>query len=340
MKVLLTGGTGYIGSHLAVELLMQGTEVVLIDNLSNSKASVLSQIEKITGQMAIFYAADLLDRDAILSIFKKERVDAVIHLAGLKAVGESITDPLRYYEVNLTGTINLCQAVMATQVKQFVFSSSAAVYGGDAVATEVSVTEESPVTHAANPYARSKIYIERILQDLTAATPGFNVALLRYFNPAGAHLSGAIGEDACNHPGTLISCLTQVAIGKQKDLVIFGDDYPTPDGSCVRDYIHILDLALGHIAALKKLNSNPGLVIYNLGTGKGHSVREVVTVFEQTISKHIPTRIGPRRDGDMPTCVADPSLALSELNWQAEKGLSDICRDAWRWRQLAPRDSK
>ncbi len=332
MKVLLTGGTGYIGSHTAVELLLQGFEVVLVDNFSNSKPGLLPRLEKLTGRVASFYEADLLNLAALEAIFKTERVDAVIHLAGLKSVAESTADPLRYYDVNLSTSINLCHAALAANVRQIVFSSSATVYGSNPAS--IPIAEASPVVDATSPYGRSKIFIERILQDLAAVNPGLRVALLRYFNPAGAHESGEIGEDPGNLPGNLIPFLTQVAIGKKPELVIFGDDYQTPDGTCIRDYIHIKDLALGHIAVLEKQTTS--VVTYNLGTGNGHSVHEVVAAFERATGQHIPRRIGPRREGDSPTSITDPSLALTDLNWQAEKTLPDICQDAWRWQQQNP----
>ena len=326
MRLLLTGGTGYIASHIAVELLGRGDEVLLLDNLSSSNADVVSRIEKITGQGVTFYEVDLLDQGAIMAIFNTEAVDAVIHLAGLKAVGESVTDPLRYYEVNISGTINLCRAVLAGRVKHFIFSSSAAVYEADTL-----VTEKSPIAQGASPYGRSKIYTEQILQDLVAASPQLNLALLRYFNPAGAHPSGQLGEVPGKHAGSLITSVAQVARGEREKLVIFGDDYPTSDGTCVRDYIHITDLALGHIAVLERLGTHPGLLVYNMGTGKGHTVREVVTTFEEVTGMHVPLGLGPRRAGDLATCVADPSLALAELHWHPKQGLSEICRDTWHW---------
>ena len=347
MKVLLTGGTGYIGSHTAVELLARDFEVVLLDNLSNSKAGVVSRIEQITGREARFYQEDLLNRPAVEAIFRREKVDAVIHFAGLKAVGESVAEPLRYYHVNLSASINLCHAMLATDVKNLVFSSSATVYGAPEAASSTehlpNLSEECPTTDAANPYGRTKLFIERILQDVVAANPSLDVALLRYFNPAGAHESAVIGEDPSGTPGNLIPFLTGVAAGKIDELVIFGDDYPTPDGTCIRDYIHVQDLALGHIAALNKLNSklnsrlnnNGGVLTCNLGTGTGHSVLDVISTFERATNQQVRHSVGARREGDVAISVADPSRASTLLNWQAEKTLIDICRDAWQWQQHA-----
>jgi UDP-glucose 4-epimerase len=333
MKILLTGGTGYIGSHTAIELLASGYEVVLVDNLRNSKASVVDRISEISGQSPTFYELDVADYSALDAVFKKEKPDAVIHFAGLKAVGESVADPMLYYQQNLITSISLCQAMTENRINNLVFSSSATVYGEP---ERIPLDENCLATHAANPYGRTKIMIEQMLRDLCAAKPAFNVALLRYFNPAGAHPSARLGEDPTGIPNNLVPFLTQVALGLRDELIINGDDYPTEDGTCIRDYIHVQDLARGHVAALRKLQKNCGLVTYNLGTGKGHSVKEVVAAFEQATKQHLPWAIGPRRAGDVPTSYTDPSLAERELGWKAELTIEDICRDAWQWQEDNP----
>lgn len=333
MKILLTGGAGYIGSHTAVELLGQDHDVVIVDNLSNSKKVVVDRIESITGRAPVLYEEDVGNYDALEQIVKSEKIEAAVHFAGLKAVGESVADPLRYYRENLTSTFSLCHALLSYGVGQLVLSSSATVYGEP---ERIPLDEACRATEAANPYGRTKIMIEQILRDVAATNPGFSVALLRYFNPAGAHESGDIGEDPRGVPNNLVPFLTQVAIGMREELVIFGDDYPTPDGTCIRDYIHVTDLAKGHLAALDKLRDHSGVLTYNLGTGQGHSVREVISAFQRATNQHVPCRVGPRRAGDVPSTYTDPRLAETELRWRAEKDILDICRDAWHWQEKNP----
>jgi UDP-glucose 4-epimerase len=333
MKVLLTGGAGYIGSHTAVELLNAGYEVVVVDNLSNSSVKAIHRVQRLTNHSIQFYERDILDKKALDDIFAQEQIDAVIHFAGLKAVGESVADPLTYYHVNIAGAISLCQVMRKHKVKNLVFSSSATVYGEPKI---VPISETSPVTDAANPYGRSKLMIEKILEDLCEADSSFNVARLRYFNPAGAHASGEIGEDPSGVPNNLLPYVTQVAVGKRKELTVNGNDYPTPDGTCIRDYIHVVDLARGHLAAINRLKEKPGLVTYNLGTGNGYSVLDIVRTFGEANNLTLPYVIGPRRAGDIPQSFTDPAKAETELNWSAEKTLVDICRDAWRWQQKNP----
>ena len=333
MKVLLTGGAGYIGSHTTVELLNAGHKVVVVDNLANSSVKALHRVQRLTNHTIQFYERDILDRKSLEDIFEREQVDAVIHFAGLKAVGESVSDPLNYYHVNLSGAITLCQVMRKHGVKNLVFSSSATVYGEPKT---VPITEDSQVSDAANPYGRTKLMIEKILEDICQADKSFNVARLRYFNPAGAHNSGEIGEDPRGIPNNLLPYVSQVAVGKREKLTINGNDYPTADGTCIRDYIHVVDLAKGHLAALNQLNENPGLVTYNLGTGKGYSVLDIVHAFEQANGLKLPYVIGPRRAGDIPTSFTDPTKAKTELNWSAEQDIVDICRDAWRWQQQNP----
>lgn len=333
MRVLLTGGAGYIGSHTAVELLDAGHEVVILDNLSNSSVKSIHRVERLTNKVIQFYERDALDRAGLDDVFSREDIDAVIHFAGLKAVGESVSNPLGYYHININTAINLCQAMLHHGVDQLVFSSSATIYGEP---KQVPITEQSAVIDATNPYGRSKLMIEKILEDTCRAAPGFNVARLRYFNPAGAHESGEIGEDPLGVPNNLLPFVTQVAVGKRDELTIFGNDYPTADGTCIRDYIHVVDLARGHLAALSKLQERPGLVTYNLGTGKGYSVLDIVTAFEAATGVKIPYKIGPRRPGDIPTSFTDPSAAKNALGWSAQLGIEDICRDAWRWQDKNP----
>lgn len=333
MKVLLTGGAGYIGSHTAVEVLEAGHEVVVVDNLSNSKAVVIDRVEEITSKSVTFYQEDLSNREALLEICKKEQFDAAIHFAGLKAVGESVARPLYYYDTNLSSTISLLDALLKTSVNSLVFSSSCTVYGEP---DEVPVKETARATEGASPYGWTKIVIEQMLRDVSAAHPEFNIAMLRYFNPAGAHPSGRIGEDPRGIPNNLVPFLTQVAIGIRDELVINGEDYETPDGSCIRDYIHVQDLAKGHLAALGRLQSNCGLVTYNLGTGRGYSVKEVVAAFERATNQHLNKKVGPRRPGDVAETWAEPTLARKELNWSAELTIEEICRDAWLWQQQNP----
>jgi UDP-glucose 4-epimerase len=332
MKILTTGGAGYIGSHTCVELLQAGYEVAVVDNLSNSKEESLRRVEGITGRPLTFYRVDLLDKPALTAVFRNHSFDAVIHFAGLKAVGESTQIPLRYYHNNITGTLNLCEVMKEFGVKTIVFSSSATVYGNP---HKVPITEDFPLA-TTNPYGRTKLMIEEILRDLQAAEPGWQIALLRYFNPVGAHESGQIGEDPNDIPNNLFPYIAQVAVGKLKELSVFGNDYPTPDGTGVRDYIHVVDLSRGHLKALEKLRTHPGLVTYNLGTGRGYSVLEAVTAFSRACEKPIPYKIVDRRPGDVASCYADPSLAQRELGWQADKSLTEMCADTWRWQVNNP----
>ena len=332
MKILVTGGAGYIGSHTCLELLKAGYEVIVVDNLINSSEKSLQRIQELTGKTLTFENVDLLHKEKLDPIFKNTSVDAVIHFAGLKAVGESVTIPLRYYHNNITGTLILCEIMEKYQIKNLVFSSSATVYGDP---DKVPIEEDFPLAPT-NPYGRTKFMIEKILQDLHSADKTWNIALLRYFNPVGAHPSGRIGEDPRGIPNNLLPYISQVAVGQLKELSIFGNDYPTPDGTGIRDYIHVVDLAVGHIKALRKLTSNPGVVLYNLGTGKGYSVLEIVSAFEQASGKKIPYRIIGRRPGDIATCYADPSKAQRELNWSADKGIREMCVDAWRWQYNNP----
>jgi UDP-glucose 4-epimerase len=330
--ILVTGGTGFIGSHTVLELLNSGYRVVVMDNLSNSKIESLRRVEEITGQSANFHQLDLLDEEGLRKLFQTYDFDAVIHFAGLKAVGESVEKPLYYYENNISGTVTLCKVMAEAGVKNIVFSSSATVYGDPESSP---IPESSPVT-AVNPYGRTKLTIEYILKDLHASDSGWNIALLRYFNPVGAHESGKIGEDPNGIPNNLMPFVTQVAVGKLDKLRVFGDDYPTHDGTGVRDYIHVTDLAIGHLKALEKLDIDPGVVTYNLGTGTGSSVLDVVKAFESATSVEIPYDIAPRRPGDAAICYADPAKAEAELDWRAERDLETMCRDAWNWQQQNP----
>lgn len=332
MRVLVTGGAGYIGSHTCLELLTAGYEVVVVDSLANSQAESLRRVQELTGKTLTFYQVDLLDKEALDTVFTSATVEAVLHFAGLKAVGESVTLPLRYYQNNIIGTLNLCEAMRKHQVKILVFSSSATVYGNPHT---VPIKETFPLV-ATNPYGRSKLMLEEILRDLQAADPTWNIALLRYFNPVGAHASGRMGEDPRGIPNNLMPYIAQVAVGRRPELAIFGNDYATPDGTGVRDYIHVVDLARGHIQALEKLASHPGLVTYNLGTGCGYSVLEVVAAFARACGKPIPYRIVARRPGDVAVCYADTSYAKAELPWSAKRGLDEMCVDAWRWQVNNP----
>ncbi len=332
MKILTTGGAGYIGSHTCLELLQAGHEVVAVDNLSNSKVESLKRVQEIAGRPLSFYRVDLLDRTALASVFRSHEIEAVLHFAGLKAVGESVRIPLRYYHNNITGTVILCEVMKEFGVKTVVFSSSATVYGNPPT---VPITEDFPVSPT-NPYGRTKLIIEEILRDLQAADSGWRIALLRYFNPVGAHESGRIGEDPNGIPNNLFPYIAQVAVGKLKELEVFGNDYPTPDGTGVRDYIHVVDLARGHLRALEKIGTGPGLVTYNLGTGRGYSVLEAIAAFSQACGKPIPHRIVDRRPGDVASSYADPALARRELGWQATRGLAEMCADAWRWQSGNP----
>jgi UDP-glucose 4-epimerase len=332
MKVLVTGGAGYIGSHTCLELLQAGDEVVIVDNLSNSKEDAIRRVEHITGQEIVFFEIDLLDEKALESVFDRHEIEAVVHFAGLKAVGESVAIPLRYYHNNVTGTLTLCKVMQKRGVKNIVFSSSATVYGDP---KKVPIQEDFPLG-ATNPYGRSKLMIEEILQDLHISDPEWNIALLRYFNPVGAHSSGRIGEDPNGIPNNLVPYIAQVAVGKLPELRVFGNDYPTPDGTGVRDYIHVVDLALGHLRAIEKLAERPGVVIYNLGTGRGYSVLEVIRAFEKACHKPIPYRIVERRSGDIAASFADPSRARQELGWEATRDIDKMCADVWRWQSNNP----
>jgi len=331
MEVLVTGGTGYIGSHTVVELLQAGYQTVIVDNLCNSKVQVLERIEEITGRAPTFYQADLRDEAEMRRIFETHSFEAVLHFAGLKAVGESVEFPLRYYHNNLTGTLILLQTMQEFGVHRLVFSSSCTVYGAN---QEMPLREDFPIAPL-SPYGHTKAMIEQMLRDLVVAEPDWQVTLLRYFNPVGAHPSGLIGEDPNGIPNNLFPYITQVAVGRLPYLRVFGNDYPTPDGTGVRDYIHVVDLAVGHLRALEKL-TEPGLYVYNLGTGRGYSVLEVVKAFEKATGKTIPYQIVERRPGDVPIAYADPSLAQQELGWRAERGIEEMCVDAWRWQTKNP----
>ena len=333
MTILVTGGAGFIGSHTCVELLNSGYDVVIMDNLYNSSRKAVDRIEQIAGKKVTFYETDMLDREGVEEIFQKEKIDAVIHFAGLKAVGESVAKPLEYYHNNITGTLVLCDVMRKHGVKNIIFSSSATVYGDPAF---VPITEECPKGKITNPYGQTNSMMEQILSDFHVADPQWNVVLLRYFNPIGAHPSGLIGENPKGIPNNLLPYVAQVAIGKLPSLGVFGDDYDTPDGTGVRDYIHVVDLAIGHVKAIKKLEDNSGVSIYNLGTGNGYSVLQVVAAFEKACGKKIPYEIKPRRPGDIATCYADASKAERELGWKAERGIEEMCEDAWRWQSMNP----
>lgn len=336
MTVLVTGGAGYIGSHTCVELLEAGRDLLVLDNLSNSSEESLARVATITGKQPQFIQGDIRDRSCLDRIFTDYDISAVIHFAGLKAVGESCQLPLKYYENNIGGTITLCQAMQAAGVYQLVFSSSATVYGDPA---SVPISEDFP-TSATNPYGRSKLVIEEILKDLYTSDDRWQIALLRYFNPVGAHASGLIGEDPNGIPNNLLPYISQVAIGRLEKLSVYGGDYPTPDGTGVRDYIHVVDLALGHLKALEALEKTPGLITCNLGTGQGYSVLEMVRAFEQASGRPVPYQITERRPGDIAECYAHPASALDILGWQATKGLDAMMADAWRWQSQNPNGYK
>lgn len=333
MKILVTGGAGYIGSHTVVELQNAGHEAVVLDNLSNSSEKVLKRVEKLTGKAVPFYKADILDREPLEKIFEAEKPDAVIHFAGLKAVAESVQKPWEYYENNISGTLTLADVMRRHDVKNIIFSSSATVYGDPAF---VPITEECPKGQCTNPYGWTKSMLEQILMDIQKADPAWNVILLRYFNPIGAHKSGTIGENPNGIPNNLMPYITQVAVGKLPQLSVYGDDYDTPDGTGVRDYIHVVDLALGHVKALKKIQENAGLKIYNLGTGVGYSVLDVVKNFEAASGVRIPYVIKGRRPGDIAACYAQAALAKEELGWEAQYGIREMCADSWRWQSQNP----
>jgi UDP-glucose 4-epimerase len=334
MHILVTGGAGYIGSHTCVELLQAGHQVTVVDNLINAKEESLRRVRELTGRELQFYQVDLLDKDGLLAVFTScgHIFDAVIHFAGLKAVGESVTMPLAYYHNNITGTLVLCEVMKAQGVKNLVFSSSATVYGDPAT---VPITEDFPLS-CTNPYGHTKLMIEQILRDLSVADAGWGISLLRYFNPVGAHRSGRIGEDPQGIPNNLMPYISQVAVGKLERVSVFGNDYPTKDGTGVRDFIHVVDLALGHVKAIERITEKSGVVAYNLGTGRGYSVLEMIAAFAKASGKEIPYRISARRPGDVAACYADPSKALSEMGWRAELGLKEMCEDTWRWQVQNP----
>ncbi|HMA62433.1 MAG TPA: UDP-glucose 4-epimerase GalE [bacterium] len=332
MKILVTGGAGYIGSHTCVELLENGHNIVVVDNLVNSSQVALKRVEKITGKQIAFHKVDILDKKALNKVFDQYNFDAVIHFAALKAVGESVEKPLLYYHNNVSGSLILYEVMQEHNVKNIVFSSSATVYGDP---DSVPIKEDFPVT-TTNPYGSTKLMMETILQDLQNADQEWNVALLRYFNPIGAHPSGLIGEDPNGIPNNLLPYISQVAVGKLDKLQVFGDDYPTPDGTGVRDYIHVVDLARGHLAALDKLKGDPGAVIYNLGTGNGYSVLEMIKAFEKASGRNVPYEIVDRRSGDIAECWADPGKAKKELGWEAEYGIDEMCKHAWNWQSKNP----
>ncbi len=330
MKILVTGGLGYIGSHTCVELVKAGHEPVALDNLSNSNISVLERVKRITGQALPFIEADIRDRAALDAAFGAHAFEAVIHFAGLKAVGESVEQPLRYYDNNVSGSVVLFETMQKHGVKTIVFSSSATVYGDPAT---VPIREDFPLS-ATNPYGRSKLFIEGILRDLFISDPSWQIALLRYFNPAGAHESGLIGEEPSGIPNNLLPYIAQVAEGRREKLSVYGADYPTPDGTGLRDYIHVVDLAIGHVKTLSKLATGPGVVTYNLGTGRGNSVLEMVRAFERASGKPVPYQLVARRPGDIAACYADPTLAETELGWKAVRDIAQMCADSWRWQSL------
>ncbi len=333
MRILVTGGAGYIGSHTCISLLAQGHKVTVVDNLSNSKQESLRRVASITGQSLVFHQVDLLDGVALNNVLDSTQIDAVIHFAGLKAVGESVKSPLLYYNNNVVGTLNLLEAMAKHKIFKLIFSSSATVYGDP---DDVPIKEDAPL-RVASPYGRTKLMIEDILRDAGAADGKWRVAILRYFNPVGAHPSGQIGEDPQGVPNNLLPFVTQVAVGTLPVLKIFGNDYDTPDGTCVRDYLHVMDLADGHVKALEYVQEHSGVKAFNLGTGKGSSVLEVVSAFEEATGVQIPREFGPRRPGDVPQCYADPTLAQTELNWKAARSLSEMCADAWRWQEQNPK---
>ena len=333
MAILVTGGAGYIGSHTVVELQEAGYEVVVLDNLCNSSEKSLERVEAITGKKVKFYKADILDRDALEDIFANEDIDSCIHFAGLKAVGESVAKPWEYYNNNITGTLVLVDVMRRHGVKNIIFSSSATVYGSPAF---VPITEECPKGQCTNPYGWTKSMLEQILTDLHVADPEWNIVLLRYFNPIGAHKSGTIGENPNGIPNNLMPYITQVAVGKRPELGVFGNDYDTHDGTGVRDYIHVVDLAKGHVKALSKIEEKAGLKLYNLGTGKGYSVLDIVNNFEAATGVKVPYSIKERRPGDIATCYSDATKAKEELGWVAENGIREMCEDSWRWQKNNP----
>lgn len=331
--ILVTGGAGYIGSHTTLSLLQEGFEVVALDNLCNASAESLRRVARLAGREPVFVEGDIRDRALLDKLLTQHPVQAVLHFAGLKAVGESVAHPLRYYDNNVGGTVTLCQAMAAAGVFTLVFSSSATVYGDPAT---VPITEDQPAGHTTNPYGRSKFMVEQLLGDLAASDPRWRVALLRYFNPVGAHESGLIGEDPHGIPNNLLPYITQVAVGKLPELAVFGNDYPTIDGTGVRDYIHVVDLAQGHLAALNALQTKTGTRVWNLGTGQGYSVLQIIQAFEKASGKSIPYRIVPRRPGDIAACYADPTKAATELGWRANRDLFTMMSESWRWQKMNP----
>ncbi len=333
MTILITGGAGYIGSHTALELLNEGYDVVVFDNLSNSSQESLRRVEELTGKQIRFYEGDVQDEKALTDMFKEQRIDAVIHCAALKAVGESVQKPLEYYQNNISGTLTLLKVMREVGVKNIVFSSSATVYGSP---EEMPITEACPKGQCTNPYGWTKSMMEQIMSDVQKADPSWNVILLRYFNPVGAHKSGRIGEDPKGIPNNLMPYISQVAVGKLEKLGVFGNDYDTPDGTGVRDYIHVVDLAIGHVKAINYIFTDPGLDVINLGTGQGYSVLDMVKAFSRACGKEIPYEIKPRREGDIAMCYADPSKAARVLGWKAERGLDEMCEDTWRWQSQNP----
>lgn len=333
MSILVTGGAGYIGSHTVIELQNAGYDVIVCDNLCNSSEKSLERVEQITGKSVKFYLADILDAEAMTKIFQENKIDSVIHFAGLKAVGESVAKPWEYYNNNITGTLVLVDVMKKFGCKNIIFSSSATVYGDPAF---VPITEECPKGQCTNPYGWTKSMLEQILTDIQKADPEWNVVLLRYFNPIGAHKSGLIGENPNGTPNNLMPYVTQVAVGKRPQLSVFGNDYDTHDGTGVRDYIHVVDLAKGHVAAIKKLEEKAGLKLYNLGTGVGYSVLDIVKNFEEATGVNVPYVITDRRPGDIATCYSNADLALKELGWKAENGIKEMCEDSWRWQKMNP----
>lgn len=332
MKILVTGGAGYIGSHTCVELLNAGHEITVVDNLCNSCEKSLDMVKEITGKDFKFYEVDLLDKEALMKVFDENEFDSVIHFAGLKAVGESVSMPIEYYHNNMTGTFNLVDAMRKHNVFSIVFSSSATVYGSPET---VPIKEDFPLS-TTNPYGSTKLMLERVLSDVVVADPRFSVVLLRYFNPIGAHISGKIGEDPKGIPNNLLPYVAQVAVGKLERVNVFGDCYPTVDGTGVRDYIHVVDLANGHLKAVEKKQSEPGVHIYNLGTGQGYSVLEIIKAFSKACGKDVPYVITDPRPGDVAICYADASKAKAELGWEAQRGIEEMCRDAWNWQSKNP----
>ncbi len=332
MKILITGGAGYIGSHTCLTLLEEGHEICVVDNLVNSKEAPLARVQEITGRHLDFQRVDLTQKERLRRVFAAHSFEGIIHFAGLKAVGESAVMPLPYYRNNICGTLVLLELMQAYGVKNLVFSSSATVYGEP----ESVPIRETAAVGPTNPYGRTKLMIEYILKDLYQSDPEFNIAILRYFNPVGAHGSGRIGEDPNDIPNNLMPFISQVAVGKQPRLSVFGSDYPTPDGTGVRDYIHVMDLAAGHGCALEKLCQNPGVVTYNLGTGRGYSVLEMIAAFERVSGRPIPYQLVDRREGDIAVCYADPALAEQDLGWRAKRGIEEMCTDVWRWQSANP----